>query len=88
MIDRQQIMKEMLNKWPSGLVARAELKNFTGGLLTGRTLANIESKAKLTGNGLDDLPERINHGGKAAYVANDLARWFVNRLMAKKNTFS
>jgi len=77
--DKKKLINSMIQAWPSGVVARTKMKDFTGGLLSGRTMANIESRANVSGIGLEDLPRRISHKGKAAYVTSELAQWFVNR---------
>lgn len=35
--------KELSTKWPSPIVARAQVERFSGGLLNARTLANLDS---------------------------------------------
>ena len=36
-------LREMAEKWPSTVVARGQVKTFTGGALTGKTVANADS---------------------------------------------
>lgn len=38
------IYNEMAARWPSSIVARAEVKKFTGGGISPKTLANADSK--------------------------------------------
>lgn len=64
--------EEMAKTWPSGLVARSEVGRFSGGLLNGRTLANLDS----AGMG---PPNRIRVGRKIAYPVRDLIRWIAGR---------
>ena len=63
---------ELAKTWPSPLVTRSEVKRFSGGLLNGRTLANLDSA------GLGP-PNRIRVGRKIAYPVRDLIRWIAER---------
>lgn len=65
-------LEELAARWPSGLVARTEIHKFTGGLLSGRTLANYDSR----GEG----PPRVRLGRKVAYPTDELVRWLAARL--------
>lgn len=56
---------QLAERWPSPFVARAEVKRFTGGLLAGKTLANLAAKG-------EEVPRAFRVGGKAAYEARDL----------------
>ena len=38
------VLREMLDKWGSSVVVRSETKRFSGGLLSGKTLANLDSQ--------------------------------------------
>ena len=40
----EDIYNKMAARWPSSIVARAEVKNFTGGGISSKTLANADSK--------------------------------------------
>ena len=64
--------KSMLAKWPSSFVARERIGEFSGGILTPRYCANLDSK------GLG--PEgRVRVGRKIAYPVDLLIRWLENR---------
>ena len=67
-----QAIKELVGRWPSSLVARSEVRKFSGGILTGRTLANMDSMG--TGP-----PGAFRIGGKVAYPADRLAEWLDSR---------
>ena len=41
---QNDIYNEMAARWPSSIVARAEIKKFTGGGISSKTLANADSK--------------------------------------------
>lgn len=62
----------LTDKWPSAWVARKEVVRFTGGVLSGKTLANLSSRG-------EPVPSSIRIGGKVAYNAVDLTNWLRNR---------
>ncbi len=66
------IFQEMAEKWPSVLVARMEIKVFTGGLLDEKTMANYDCQGKGPAN-------RFACGRKVAYPVKDLIEWLENR---------
>ena len=71
---------EMLTKpWGAGIVARREVGRFTGGLITGRTLANLDSRGQGPGGAM-----RV--GRQVAYPATRLARWLYRRGAAMDQT--
>ncbi|MCX5880578.1 MAG: hypothetical protein NTU74_01820 [Deltaproteobacteria bacterium] len=61
-----QVLDSLADKWPSNLVARAELDKLTGGILHGRTMANIESREDS-----DSIP-RFRAGKKVFYQVSDV----------------
>lgn len=67
------IFDEMVEKWPSPVVARTEVKNFSGGLVHPKSLANLDS----LGTG---PTEKIVVGGKICYRASILADWLRRRM--------
>ena len=67
-----QAIKQMVERWPSSLVARAEVRKFSGGIISGRYLANMDS----AGTG---PPGAFRLGGKVAYPADRLAEWLDSR---------
>lgn len=62
----------MLEKWPSGVVARHEVGSFSGGAISPGTCANLDS----AGLGCKD---QVVLGRKVVYVARSFAEWLVNR---------
>jgi hypothetical protein len=40
------LFKDMATRWPSTWVARTEVENFTGGLISEKYLANLDSAGK------------------------------------------
>ena len=66
------VIKAMVDRWPSSLVARAEVKKFSGGVISGRYLANLDSAG-------EGPPGAFRVGGKVAYPADRLAEWLESR---------
>jgi hypothetical protein len=65
-------LKSLADKWPSTLVARTEIKRFTGGILNEKTMANLDS--------LQLGPEgRIRIGRKICYPIESLIAWLEDR---------
>lgn len=68
----ETIFQSMLERWPSSFVARTEISHFTGGIISDRYLANLDSQG--TGPA-----GRIRIGRKIAYPVNELVRWLEAR---------
>ena len=69
--DAREVFEEMAEKWGSSVVARAELKKFTGGILNARTQANRDS--------LGEGCEKITLGRTVAYPVKSLVEWLIER---------
>lgn len=71
---KRDIFDEMVQRWPSSLVARREVHKFTGGLLRPQSLANLDCLGK-------GPEERVimSEGRKVAYPAQVLAAWLRGR---------
>jgi hypothetical protein len=67
-----QIFQEMADKWPSSIVARTDVKAFSGGVLHPRTMANLDS----AGNG---CPGRFKIGKKTVYPVDELIKWLIEK---------
>jgi hypothetical protein len=65
------IFKEMAENWPSQIVARTEIKDFTGGAISEKYIANLDSIGK--------GPPRFRLGRKVVYKTADLAAWLKSR---------
>lgn len=63
---------ELANRWPSAYVAREEVGRFTGGILTEKYLANLDSQGKGPAG-------RIRCGRKVAYSVESLIAWLEER---------
>jgi hypothetical protein len=62
----------MAANWPSPIVARTEIEKFTGGLISEKYQANLDSAGK--------GPEgRIRIGRKVAYPVNAYLTWLKER---------
>ena len=66
-------LSSMKEKWPSTIVAREEVRNFTGGIISGKYIANLDCQMK----GPD---ERLRIGRKVAYPVDSLLRWLEARM--------
>lgn len=63
---------KLADHWPSSLVARPEVSRFSGGILSGKTLANMASRG-------EKVPTAIHIGRKVAYDAVELADFLRSR---------
>ena len=70
-------LKNMAEKWPSELVARESVGQFTGGVLTSKSMANMDS--------LGEGPESIRIGRKIAYRVEVLISWLESRATAGRD---
>lgn len=62
---------KLARNWPSPIVSRTEIAKFSGGLLTPRTLANLDS--------LNEGPPRGRCGRKVFYPTDELVIWLQAR---------
>lgn len=70
----QDVFSDMASKWSSAIVTRPEVRSFTGGLMKGSYLANLDAK----GEG----PPRVRIGQKWAYNVQDFVDWLRQRSQA------
>jgi len=68
-------IKALYEKWPSTIVARERVAEFSGGLLHPRTMANLDSEKA--------GPPRLIFGRKIAYPVEDLCEWMAQRIQVK-----
>jgi len=71
---QMQQLDTLKDKWPSSLVARSEVMRFSGGIISGKTLANLDSQGK--------GPERVKILNKVAYPVDSLVEWLQERCQA------
>ncbi len=64
----QDQFQKLIDRWPSSMVARTEVNRFSGGILSGKTLANMASRGEA-------VPAALHIGRKVAYDARELADW-------------
>ena len=76
---RKDVFDEMADKWPSTIVERSSVKQFTGGLVTRRSIANADSK----GEGPSEIIRQGNN--RVAYPIRALVPWLRSRCVVKKN---
>lgn len=66
------VYEEMAKNWPSELLPRTEVKHFTGGIISEKYLANLDSQ------GLG--PEgRFRIGRKVVYTTRNFVTWLESR---------
>ncbi len=71
----ESLFQEMANKWPSAVVARSEIKKFTGGAFSGGYLANEDSRGR-------GPAERLLVGKRVVYSVRSLVEWLERRSRA------
>jgi hypothetical protein len=64
-------LEHLKSKWPSSIVARKKVAEFSGGILSEKYLANLDS--------LGQGPERLHIGRQVAYPVDSLIRWMEER---------
>jgi hypothetical protein len=68
----KDIFDEMADKWPSEIIARTEIKVFTGGLISNGYIANLDSKG-------EGPFGRIKSGRKTGYQKRQFVKWLRER---------
>jgi hypothetical protein len=63
-------------KWPSGIVARSQVQAFSGGLIKGTTIANLDSLG-------EGPPEVVRIGRAVGYPVDSFISWLEQRVAAK-----
>lgn len=66
------IFEEMLKRWDSPIVARGEIRRFSGGVVSPKSLANLDSQ----GQGPDGA---FRIGCKVVYPARNVVDWLETR---------
>jgi hypothetical protein len=65
-------LQGLAHKWPSAIVSRDEIGRFSGGAVSARYLANLDSKKR-------GPKGRIRIGRKVAYPVAELVKWLEAR---------
>lgn len=68
----KDVFDEMADNWPSEIIARTEIKVFTGGLINPRYIANLDSK------GIGPYG-RFRSGRKTCYPKRSFVKWLRER---------
>ena len=68
---------ELAEKWPSTVVSRSEIRKFSGGILSPRYLANLDSEGK-------GIPGRMLVGNKVVYKVSDAIKFLEERVQGVK----
>ena len=66
------LFQDMLDKWPSAIVSRTEAEAFTGGVISEKYLANLDSQGKGPSG-------RFRMGRKVAYPVTEFVEWLKKR---------
>lgn len=70
-------LQNLADKWPSAIVARDEIDSFTGGVISPKSLANMDS--------LGIGPQgAFRIGRKIAYPVNNVITWLESRASLRK----
>ena len=75
-MSQADFIKALIEGWNAPFVARSQTKKFTGGSITGRTVANIESK-----DPDKKVPGRILLGRNITYPTKEYATWISEHLL-------
>lgn len=68
----ETVFQEMIDRWPSPIVARTEIEVFTGGMMNEKYQANLDSAGK--------GPEgSFRIGRKRAYTVKPYVKWLQSR---------
>jgi hypothetical protein len=62
----------LAEKWPSSMVSRTEIERFTGGIVSEKYLANLDSAGKGPAG-------RVRCGRKVVYPVAELVAWLESR---------
>jgi hypothetical protein len=68
----ESIFQKMADRWPSSMVARTEIKNFTGGAIEEKYMANLDSQGK-------GPTDRVRIGRKIGYPVASVVKWLEDR---------
>ena len=68
----KDVFDEMADNWPSEIIARTEIKVFTGGLITPGYIANLDSRG-------EGPLGRIRSGRKTGYQKKQFVQWLRER---------
>lgn len=70
-------LDKMAEEWPSILVARSEIGEFTNGLYKPRSMNTFDGAQK-------GIKRKIRINTKIAYLKSDVIEWLKNKIKVKK----
>lgn len=71
----KDIFDQLVTEWGCPIVARSEVRRFSGGLLNPRTLANLDVR--------NEIPGKFRVGNRVVYQTAQLAGWMRERSKGK-----
>jgi hypothetical protein len=74
-VDLDLLIKKMADNWFSELIPRTKVGEFTGGLISSKTMANLDS--------LGQGPPRISCGRKTGYPKSSFCTWLKSRCVVR-----
>jgi hypothetical protein len=77
----KDVFDQMADNWPSEIIARTEIKVFTGGLINPNYIANLDSRG-------EGPSGRIKSGRKTCYQKRAFVNWLRERSVIEKPSFS
>jgi hypothetical protein len=77
----KDVFDQMADNWPSEIIARTEIKLFTGGLINPNYIANLDSRG-------EGPSGRIKSGRKTCYQKRAFVNWLRDRSVIEKPLFA
>lgn len=76
----KDVFDEMADNWPSEIIARTEIKVFTGGLISPGYIANLDSQGKGPSG-------RLKSGRKTGYQKRPFVKWLRERSIIENTVY-
>lgn len=73
----KKLVQALIDKWPSAVVARTEIKQFTGGAISTGYLSNLDCKG-------EGIPGKFYVGKKVVYPVEEVAKWLLSKNIKKE----
>lgn len=71
-MEKESPFRSMADRWPSSMVSRTQVENFTGGMISEKYIANLDSAGKGPAG-------RVRCGRKVVYPVAELVAWLEAR---------
>jgi predicted DNA-binding transcriptional regulator AlpA len=68
-----ELLDRMAANWPSEFIARKKIEEFSGGLMSGKTVANYETRK--------DGPPKVKLGRLAGYPKQEFVNWLKKHIV-------